>query len=274
MRNLLLRRLAAGLILMTAAALTVSAQNSADVAKGRQLFLGMCSRCHGAEGGGGEGPSLNRLNRAHNDDEMRVIIRDGIPDRGMPRIRRFTDAELLQMVSFVNSLGRAAGAAITGIPVNGQAVYQKLGCPSCHIVAGEGGDFGPELTSSGARRAPDYLRQAIVDPAAALPRGAVVPGRGFSEFLPVRVVMRDGLEVSGVRINEDSFTIQVKDIGNKLYSFRKADVRQLDKQFGKSMMPDYKTRVTDSELEDLVAYLSGLRSGPAAGPAAVSGGAK
>jgi len=64
--------------------------------------------------------------------------------------------------------------------------------------------------------------------------------------------------VSGVRLNEDSFTIQLKDAGNKVYSFRKTDVQQVDKQFGKSMMPDYKARVTASELDDLVAYLSGL----------------
>jgi putative heme-binding domain-containing protein len=176
----------------------------------------------------------------------------------MPRIRRFTDGELRQMVGFVHSLGRSAVAASTGSPGNGLAVYQRLGCSSCHIIAGEGGDFGPELTSIGARRAPEYLRQAVVDPSAALPRGSLIPGRGFSEFLPVRVVRRDGAEVNGVRVNEDSFTIQVKDAGDKLYSFRKADVKQLDKQFGKSMMPDYKARVTASELDDLVAYLSGL----------------
>jgi cytochrome c oxidase cbb3-type subunit 3 len=243
-------------MLLSAAAL--NAQNGGDVEKGRQLFLGMCSRCHGAAGGGGEGPTLNRLTRAHNDAELRAIIRDGIPDRGMPRVRRLTDSELVQLVGFVNSLGRAGAVASTGNPANGKSVYAKAGCSSCHIVAGEGGDFGPELTSIGARRAPDYLRQAVVDPGAALPRGAPVPGRGFNEFLPVRVVTRAGLEVRGVRVNEDSFTIQVKDPANKLYSFRKADVRQIDKLFGKSMMPDYKTRVTASDLDDLVAYLSGL----------------
>jgi hypothetical protein len=46
-----------------------------------------------------------------------------------------------------------------------------------------------------------------------------------------------------------------------LYSFRKSDVKQLDKQFGKSMMPDYKARAAGTDLEDLVAYLSGLGAG-------------
>ena len=240
------------------AALTVSAQTAADVEKGRQLFLGMCSRCHGATGNGGEGPPLTRLQRAHNDEELRAIIRDGIPDRGMPRIRRFTDAELMEMAGFVRTLGQASGSAAMGRPENGRAVYQKLGCASCHIVAGSGSGFGPELTGIGARRAPDYLRQAIVDPGAALPRGAAIPGRGFSEFLPVHAVMQDGHEVSAVRVNEDSFTIQIKDVAGRLYSLRKADLKQLDKQFGKSVMPNYTGRASAAEVDDLVAYLAGL----------------
>jgi cytochrome c oxidase cbb3-type subunit 3 len=236
---------------------------TADVQKGRQLFLGMCSRCHGAEGGGGEGPSLSQLNRAHNDEEMRTIIRDGIPDRGMPRIRRFSDAEMRQMIAFVHSLGAKGGEAAMGKPDNGKAVYQKLGCAGCHAVSGSGGDFGPELTSIGSRRAVDYLRQAIVDPGAALPKGSTIPGRGLSEYLPVHVVMPNGQEVTGLRVNEDSFTMQVRDRAGKLYSVRKADAKQLDKQYGTSLMPEYKSRAPAADVEDLVAYLATLRTGDA-----------
>ena len=250
-------RFAAGLVLLSAA----SAQNATEIEKGKQLFLGMCSRCHGVSGGGGEGPNLNRpaLTRATNDQTLRAIIRDGIPDRGMPRVRRLTDAELSELVAFTRSLGRTGGVARTGTAAKGRAVYQRLGCASCHVVAGDGGSFGPELTSIGSHRAPDYLRQAIIEPAAALPRGVTpIPGRGFYEYLPVRLVTNDGREVNGVRVNEDTFTIQVKDAGSQLYSFRKTDLRQLDKEIGKSAMPDYKSRVAGGDLDDLVAYLSGL----------------
>ena len=252
-----IHRFAAALVLLSTAAW---AQTS-DLEKGKQLFLGMCSRCHGLSGAGGEGPNLNRpvLTNAPDDEALRAVIRDGIPDRGMPRIRRFTDAELTAMVVFVRSLGRTASAASAGNAANGKAVYQRQGCSSCHTIAGEGGILGPELTDIGAHRAPDYLRQSIVEPAAALPRGVTaVPGRGFDEFLPVRVVSQSGQEVRGVRVNEDSFTIQVRDAGGRLYSFRKAGLKQLDKQMGKTLMPDYKGKVSGSDLDDLVAYLGSL----------------
>ncbi|PWT97985.1 MAG: hypothetical protein C5B51_30290 [Terriglobia bacterium] len=248
------------LVLISLAVFPLAAQNG-DLEKGRQLFLGMCSRCHGAEGGGGEGPNLNRpvLSRAPDDQALTAVIRDGIPDRGMPRIRRFTDTELHAMVVYVRSLSRTAGAVVAGSPEKGKAVYQRSGCSSCHIIDGEGGNLGPELSGVGAHRAADYLRQAIVEPAAALPRGVMpFPGRGLNEFLPVRVVTRGGQEVTGIRVNEDSFTIQVKDANNQLHSFRKTDLQTLEKETGKSLMPDLRTTISGTDLDDLVAYLSSL----------------
>jgi hypothetical protein len=86
-----------------------------------------------------------------------------------------------------------------------------------------------------------------------------IPARGFSEFLPVVVVTREGREIRGLRINEDSFTIQVRDTANQLYSFRKADLSRIEKQSGKSLMPSFSDRLSKPELDDLIAYLSSLR---------------
>lgn len=237
-------------------------QSAADVEQGRTLFQGMCVTCHGFEGAGGEAPSLNRakLDRAPDDDALRAVIGIGIPDRGMPRVRRLSDNELGQLVTYVRSLGRTAPARVEGNAQRGKELYQQQGCASCHIVEGQGGSFGPVLTNIGVLRGLPYLREALVDPASVLPRstlGMLIGGQ--AEYLPVRIVTSEGREVRGVRVNEDSFTIQVRDSGNRFHSFRKADVKQLDKLTGQSLMPSVKGRLADSELTDLLAYLSSLR---------------
>lgn len=263
---ILLRSIVVGSLLLLLAdrtALRVTAQNpGADVQQGKKLFDGMCARCHGVDGTGDEGPALNRptLTRAGADDALREVIRDGIPDRGMPRVRRLTDNELDQLVAYVRSLGRSATVATTGNAEKGRASYEKLACATCHIINGQGGSFGPDLTQIGVNRGPSYLRQSFLGPAETLPRGSSpVPGRGFTEFLPVRVVTTDGREVRGVRINEDPFTIQLRDPSNRFHSFRKSDTKEIEKEFGKSLMPSFRGRLTDAETEDLVAYLASLR---------------
>jgi putative heme-binding domain-containing protein len=237
------------------------AQNSPDVEQGKRLFEGMCARCHGFDGVGGEGPNLNKpnLSRAADDESLRALIRDGLPSRGMPRPRRLSPNELQQLVSYLRSIGRTVPAAHPGNPDQGRAIYERSGCTGCHIIKGVGGSLGPELSDIGARRAADYLRKALLNPGAALPRGVLsVPGRGFDEFLLVRVTTRDGHDVRGMRINEDTFTIQLRDGNNQFHSFQKSDLTRIDKETGTSLMPGYKDRLGATEIDDLIAYLLSL----------------
>jgi len=237
------------------------AQDAGDVDGGRTLYNALCVTCHGFEGAGGTGPPLDRarLRRAPDDQALRRLINDGIPARGMPRARRTSDDEQRQLVAYVRSLGRREGPPPPGDPQRGARIYANLGCAGCHIINGQGSGFGPELSEIGRLRGADHLRQAIVDPGAALPRATLaVPARGYLEFLPVTVVQRDGGEVRGVRLNEDVFTIQLRDAGGRIHSFRKADVAAVRKERDASLMPGYATRVAGGDLDDLVAYLSSL----------------
>jgi mono/diheme cytochrome c family protein len=76
----------------------------------------------------------------------------------------------------------------------------------------------------------------------------------------VRAVKKDGTAVSGHRVNEDTFTIQLRDATGALHSLRKSELVTLEKQAGKSSMPAYGGVLTEGEIDDLVAYLAGLRS--------------
>jgi cytochrome c oxidase cbb3-type subunit III len=261
------QRIGAALVIAASLAggLAEAGQASADLAPGKALFDALCVVCHGVSGAGAMAPPLNRpaLPAASDDAALRRIITDGIPERGMPRPRRTTENELRQLVSYVRSLGRLPRTPVAGNAEKGAAHYERLGCASCHIVRGQGGSFGPELTVIGRLRGPEYLRQAVVEPGAALPVGTLpVPSRGYSEFLPVQVVARDGRTVRGVRLNEDAFTLQLRDAAGAFHSFRKSDVKSISKEKGASLMPDYRNRLSAGELDDLVAYLSGLGGTP------------
>jgi cytochrome c oxidase cbb3-type subunit III len=243
----------------------LGAQGKADIDSGKLLFQGMCTECHGAGGAGGDAPSLNRpkLLHAPTDAALVNILQNGIPNTAMPRVRRFSEAETRQLVAYIRSLGKLADAKIPGDAKKGAESYKSLGCAGCHIIGGQGGNLGPDLSDIGFMRGPAYLRQAIVDPGAALPKGVLqVPSRGYAEYLPLRIVTKQGGEVRGIRVNEDTFSIQVRDQAGKFYSLRKSDLELLEKQTGKSLMPSFAARLTQPELTDLVAYLASLQGEP------------
>jgi hypothetical protein len=81
-------------------------------------------------------------------------------------------------------------------------------------------------------------------------------------YLPVQATTRDGRDVEGHRVNEDSFTIQIRDEEGRVVSLRKGELQRLAKRYGSSAMPSYKDGLTASEVDDLVAYLASLRGEP------------
>ena len=171
--------------------------------------------CHGFDGAGGAGPPLNRpkLVNAPDDAALRAIISDGIPDRGMPRVRRTTDDEL-RAARRLRALARPHGAArVTG---NAQKGTRALRQARLRLLPHRQGTGRKSRARSSPTSASSVVRsicgRRIVEPGGgAAERHAAVPGRGYSEFLPVRVVLKDGAEVRGIRLNEDLFTIQVRD---------------------------------------------------------------
>lgn len=229
----------------------IAALTADDLKKGQQIFTGQCALCHGIAGTGGRGPALNlaRLRRASEDSALFRIIKFGIEGSEMPGFWPLSDREIWQVAGYVRSLGRAAAETLSGDAARGRELFAAKGCAVCHIVRGQGGTSGPELTEIGARRSAAYLREALTDPGAAVPEG----------YLVVTVITRDGRQVRGVRVNEDSFSLQLRDAGNRFHSFRKSDLREVKKEFGASTMPGYRNRLTASELDDLVAWLASLR---------------
>jgi cytochrome c oxidase cbb3-type subunit III len=238
----------------------VAKTSPADVAAGKVRYEAICSRCHGLDGGGSDGPSLQGAPERLGDQAVGDIIRMGIPGTGMNGFGMAAD-EAGQVVGYLRTLGKTADTEVAkGDPARGKTVYDASGCTACHIISGEGGGVGPELTRVGAMRGPSYLRTTLLTPGAILPKegGAMERGR-FTQFLFVHVVTKDGHSVDGTRVYEDSFTIELKDAAGRFHSFPKLDLQKLEKLPGKSVMPSFKDTLSATQLDDLVAYLASLK---------------
>ncbi len=231
--------------------------------RGRGHYLASCATCHGVNGGGGEGPPLARsqLMRAPDDRALARIVMAGISGSSMSGSWWLSGVEVGELVRFVRSLapsGPDEVEMLTGDPSRGQALYESEGCADCHTLRGFGTARGPDLTTVGARRGPGHLREALLDPAAALPRGMTAMPRDFVDYLIVRVVDADGNQTRGMRMNEDTYTLQLKDARGVIRSFYKPELRELEREFDRSLMQSYRGRLTADQIEDLVAYMATL----------------
>ena len=71
-----------------------------------------------------------------------------------------------------------------------------------------------------------------------------------------------GHTFTGVRINEDAFSIQFRDLSNQFHSFWKNELTGIVKEPKRSIMPSYQSILTAAELDDVLAYLESLQGRP------------
>ena len=238
--------------------LLASAQN---LENGQQLFQTLCARCHGMLGEGSEGPSLTRPNLVHAPDDAALVslIVGGIPGTGMPGSRQLRGQDGPDVAAYVRSLGELPSEEMPGDAIAGGQVYRSIGnCSSCHILNGVGFGIGPELSNVGQRRTAAYLRRSVTSPEADQPR-LVDRFRGsLQAFLTVRIVSELGT-YEGMRINEDAFTVQMRDIAGEIVSFEKSELISYEKVEGHSLMPGYNSVLNEKQIDDVVSYLMSLK---------------
>lgn len=225
--------------------------SAADVAAGARIFRSHCAQCHGLNAAGGRGPSLANGIFYHGSSDADLLrnISEGIPGTEMPGVF-FSDNQVWQVVAYLRSLSRKAERAPTpGDPAQGAKLFAGKGrCVQCHRVNGQGGRLGPDLSAIGSLRSPDHLRTSILDPSADVP----------PRYWVTRVRHMDGSSYSGFILNEDTHTLQIIDMREELRSFAKSELDEM-KVEKSSSMPSYRGVLEESELRDVVAYLSSLQ---------------
>ena len=140
----------------------------------------------------------------------------------------------------------------SGDAAAGKVIYEtKGGCAGCHSIHNTGGILGPDLTRVGRRRSLRFLEESIIRPEADLPLN----------YRGVRVVMASGETITGIRLNEDDVSIQLREVNGSLRAFLKDSLKQIRRD-SPSLMPAYGSALSQREIEDLVAYLSSLKGTP------------
>lgn len=256
-RSFSLPALAAGLTLLLAAPPAASqAENpyatASDVAEGERLFQRNCVICHGGDATGGLGPDLTRgfFRHAASDQQLFGVVRRGIEGTGMPSTG-LDDQQAWQVVSYLRTLGESGRTALSGDPDRGRELFFGEGaCATCHMVDGRGSRQGPDLSRIGWLRGSEFLRASLLEP------NAEVEPRWWT----ARVVTTDGRRASGYLVEEDQFGVRLLDADDRLLSFRKSNLEEFER-IKTSRMPSYRESLADEEIDDLVAYLAGLRGG-------------
>ncbi len=222
-----------------------------DLDAGARLYRPLCAGCHGLDAGGapGEGPDIRMGSPGRRTDaEVYDTIRDGITGTSMPGWN-FSEKERWQVVAYLRSLQEVGGGEqAAGDPEAGAAVFGgEGGCKGCHAVDGQGGRRGPDLSGIGRNQSLQELENSILRP-----NDKVSPA-----YWHIRASTMDGATLTGRRLNEDTFSLQLLTSHEQLLSVMKSDLQGFE-LLKDSVMPSYEGKLSRRKIDDLVAYLATL----------------
>jgi alcohol dehydrogenase (cytochrome c) len=239
---------------------------AAAIAAGQRLYDQGCAGCHAAGAQGSDrAPALTGpFAHGGEDGDLFHSIREGVPGTAMTAHPGLNDQQTWQLVSYIRSLAGSAppvsaGRGSSGDATAGRAVFVRADCGACHEIDGVGGLVGPDL-STAARYGADALRRKILDPDQAIAAPAAPgPPRPAARPLTITARLKDGTTIRGVRRSEDTFTLQIVSLDNRLHLLDKSALAAIEVE-NRSVMPhDFATRLPAADLANLVAYLSSRR---------------
>ncbi len=139
---------------------------------------GKCATCHADDG---MSDPLEMMPSTRGPEWLTGHIAD--PEMIAPGLReppvRVGEREAAAMVAYVRKLSRAPYPAIDPATQTAAAIFARH-CIGCHVIDGEGGDEGPDLSTVGRKRDADYLKRLIADPESVDPKAEMA---GFARRL-------------------------------------------------------------------------------------------
>ncbi|MGE3176994.1 MAG: c-type cytochrome [Vicinamibacterales bacterium] len=222
----------------------------AAVKTGMGLFRARCADCHGIDARGVRGPDLTQVwNSGRSDEGLFSTIRTGVLGTEMPAIgERSPDEEIWKILAYLRTISAQPPNNVPGNAQNGERIF-RIQCSSCHRANGRGGRLGPDLSRIGNARSRAVIVRRI--------RGAVE--ESLTGFEPVTITTQDGKTIQGVKKNEDMFSVQIMDTRERIQGYLRSDVRSVDSPKQSAMPAFPPERLSENDLNDLLAYLSALK---------------
>lgn len=225
------------------------------ITAGMGIYRVRCADCHGMDARGIRGPDITQVwALGRTDEALFRTIRNGVPGTEMPAVPRLSDLDIWRILAYLKTLATPApNEPPRGNGAVGENVF-AVNCLACHRVGDRGGRLGPDLSRIGAARTRAALARQI--------RGTVADfGAGYE---PIALTTPGGRQIHGVKKNEDLFSVQIMDTGERIQGYLREDMREVTNQ-KQSAMPAFE-KISDAELDDLLAYLATLRGTTTAEP--------
>jgi putative heme-binding domain-containing protein len=222
------------------------------ITAGMGAYRQRCADCHGMDARGIRSPDITQVwARGRTDSALFRVVRNGIPGTEMPAhpAPRTSDTDVWRILAYLKTLAAPLPAdAPPGNAGSGESLF-ATNCLACHRVGDRGGQLGPDLTRIGTARARAALARQI--------RGNVADFR--TGYQPVTLTTPDGHQIRGVKKNEDLFSVQIMDTSERIQGYLREDMRTVTNEKQSAMPAFGAERLSDAELDDLLAYLTSLQ---------------
>lgn len=186
----------------------------------------------------------------------KIILRDEIPVHVARALKDMLGSRFVIVYGEFKPLGKdremqikkykklLAPNALAGADAShGRAVFNKT-CAACHLMYGQGGKVGPDLTGSN-RANLDYILLNSIDPSYDVPDG----------YKMTTVITVDGRLINGVVAEEDGSKLVLKTAEQPRVVIGKAEIESR-KISDKSIMPERQLdELKPQEVIDLIKYL-------------------
>lgn len=156
----------------------------------------------------------------------------------------------LKKLPAVAVLATRRGEASKGKRLFEQSAKGNLQCLKCHMVRGNGGQIGPDLSMIGKKVSRENLLESIL-----------LPSKAVADQFLTRIVQTDkGLVLQGLVVEETADSLVVRDAEGRDTRIAKKEI-ETSTRGPKSLMPeDLVVQLSEEELIDLVEYLLTLRT--------------